>query len=654
MSIDPISVQLPDKKPGALTISFSGNKPVRSRPPPPTPTPIPTPTPDSPTPAVPFGPTVEKRSAGSARKILFQILARSYHYNEVKRHFETYEQHNTGIRDLRSKGFILLKNLMLEIKSPDEHRQRGRRSRGRDSGRFRRPNSSQTSLVVANDNRFLPSALSKNIGMWNSDSDEAFKMSVNQTLNRLTDATVGDAVQEIHRLLNILEQRSEENMHPMDRAQRVAHVVTTIVNKASREQAFVSQYAMFAQQSQAELQAAVVSKTSEDFYFSVANSHESDPEDFALTATGSARFFAALAANGVIPSGDYCEALVRLMREIHAKMFPARIEMLLGFVLSAGPIVIRDIGERAPQVWTQLSECMARRDIKRRLFFMFVDVDEKRREWIEGQQRHSTQNDLKQRSNEAIGEVRNAFTSFCDSTEITCTLPVPVFLRATLELYLDHARDHLTFCNFICTVLEQSHANPNDVKQAMLDRVRQCRELSLENDCPKIWPITADLMYLMLIKGLLLRSHGKIIREMFPDEKMDWNAEDGMKWFLHDARELSDSIFRLGEKPPALTEFEGDWSKEIRDALLMPQTLEAPPPEIPMSRLIAIALIRSIQEKLVILEAELTLDSFAKWRELIRLAFERQGQTTRQEMEKLVEYLDLPFEVDDIYGSCMQ
>jgi hypothetical protein len=57
---------------------------------------------------------------------------------------------------------------------------------------------------------------------------------------------------------------------------------------------------MFVKQSQAELQAAVVRKTSEDFYFSVVNSPESDPEDFALTATGSARFFAALAANGVI------------------------------------------------------------------------------------------------------------------------------------------------------------------------------------------------------------------------------------------------------------------------------------------------------------------------------------------------------------------
>jgi hypothetical protein len=59
--------------------------------------------------------------------------------------------------------------------------------------------------------------------------------------------------------------------------------------------------------------------------------------------------------------------------------------MLLGFVLSTGPVVIRDIGERAPQVWIQLSECMARKDIKRQLFFMFIDVDEKRREWIEGQ-----------------------------------------------------------------------------------------------------------------------------------------------------------------------------------------------------------------------------------------------------------------------------
>jgi hypothetical protein len=173
MSTDPIPVQLPEKKPGALTISFSGNKSVPPRPPPPSPAP------DPPTPALPAGPTVEKRSA----ERFFQILARSYRCDEVKRHFETGEQRNPGIRDLRSKGFILLKNLLLEIKNPDEYRQRGRRLRGRDSSRFSR-GSLQTSLVVANDNRFLPSALSKNIGMWKADGDEPFKMSVNQTLNR--------------------------------------------------------------------------------------------------------------------------------------------------------------------------------------------------------------------------------------------------------------------------------------------------------------------------------------------------------------------------------------------------------------------------------------------------------------------------------------
>jgi hypothetical protein len=129
--------------------------------------------------------------------------------------------------------------------------------------------------------------------------------------------------------------------------------------------------------------------------------------------------------------------------------------MLLGFVVAAGPTVIRDVPDRAPRVWRTLDEVMHRPQLKRRLYFIFVDIDEKRREWMEGVSLAKQPAVRPRRSNKAIGEVRNAFRTFMDGMSVTCNLEVPDFLRAALKLYLDHVRDHWFFIQFIYTVLEK-------------------------------------------------------------------------------------------------------------------------------------------------------------------------------------------------------
>jgi hypothetical protein len=417
-------------------------------------------------------------------------------------------------------------------------------------------------------------------------------------------------------------------------------MVTTIVEKASREQAFVPQYAAFVKRSHAELQAGVLKKVTDDFNFNFANTHESDPDDFTLLATGSARFLAALSALDVVRSDDYCEALVRLMAHIHLKMFPAAIEMLLGFVMAAGPTVIRDVSDRAPIVWQQLHEAMHRPQLKRRLYFMFVDIDEKCREWMDGVSPARKPAARQRRSNEAISEVRNAFSTFMDDG--ACNLEVLDFLRAALELHLDHVRDHSFFIQFISSVLEQKAANPLDVKAGLIERVQVCKQMQLERDCPTLWPIMSDLLYMMLIKGQLRPQDAKDIRNCYPDApKVDWTPEPGMKWFLYDCYEF--------QAPVEMDNF----SAEIRDALVMPRIIDNPPPEIPMSRLIAVALVRSIRAKLAYNQVEIKIGALQKWKGLIALAVRKQEQTTKEELQELVESFDVKFELDEIVQYCL-
>jgi hypothetical protein len=228
------------------------------------------------------------------------------------------------------------------------------------------------------------------------------------------------------------------------------------------------------------------------------------------------------------------------------------------------------------------------------------------------------------RSNEEIGDVRNAFSTFMDGMEVTCNLEVPDFLRAVLELYLDHVRDQWFFIQFIYTVLEKKGANPLDVKAGLIERVQVCKQMQLERDSPTLCPITSDLIYMMLIKGQLRPQDAKDIKNCCPDPPiLDWTPEPGMKWFLYDCYELQAPI-----------EVDG-FSAEIKG--MMPGTMENPPPTMPVSRLIAVALVRSIREKLADNEREIRISALQKWKGLLVITIRKREQATREELQKLVE-----------------
>jgi hypothetical protein len=50
------------------------------------------------------------------------------------------------------------------------------------------------------------------------------------------------------------------------------------------------------------------------------------------------------------------------------------------------------------------------------------------------------------------------------------------------------------------------------VKAGLIKRVQVCKQMQIERDCPTLWPITSDLIYMMLIKGQLRSRDNKNIR----------------------------------------------------------------------------------------------------------------------------------------------
>jgi hypothetical protein len=450
-------------------------------------------------------------------------------------------------------------------------------------------------------------------------------------------------VGEIDALLKRIENPSG-NRKPMSALQRRAHLVQTIVQKAALEQAFAEQYAEYVMRSDPVngIRGPVVDQVSIEVDAAISNTHASDSDSFTLSATGHTKFYGALAARRAIEPEKYCDVLLVLMRRAHAYAFPALIEMLNAFVLTAGPEVVRTVADVLPEIWDLFGELLERPGLRQRLHFILVDVDEKRREWLEGVVTHVVSRTEIVVSNEAIVAVRHAFTNFIDETEIGCNLAADEFLRTALEMYPDHIRDHYLFAQFICKLLQEKKAQSLQIKDLMIDRARKCIDEGVESDCPLLWPITADLIYLMVIKGLIQYDQASAIRACFPDGRRGerWKPEEGMKWFLYDVYEFRTPA-QVGEQ----------WSQEIRDALAMPTTIENPPQSILMSRLIAIALIRAIGTRLEN-ERSIDINSFQKWKKLLFIAFQRQRKTAFEEMGALIESLYLNLSPEDVERYC--
>jgi hypothetical protein len=525
----------------------------------------------------------------------------------------------------------MLKNTIQEIRNFQQNTKPTRGGRGGGKGHGPQPGrTGSATLLVKQEARFMPTQFRKNIGMWNEQDDDPFMNAINENLNRLADANMDEIVQLVHSRLAAPPSESAK-MTPEDRQN---YVKRTLVRKASLEPSFSGLYAEFTRRIGTPLKEAIISDNEVLFYDCMANARHGDNSDEQI---GTARFMAELAKLQLIPSDSYIQAIVKLIERVHDSFMPLHVEMFKSFVINAGQEVARDVEERANHVWELLDRCLERKSVAQRLHFALVDVKDKLNEWFKGIQKRVVLTQAVPASDDERADVRAGFSSFMDRGEASTKLTVSGFVGAAMDLYQDQTREYFQFCEFICGVLGGLQPPPEEIAHALIDSITRYKDARTADDAPKLWPNTADLLYLMLVKKILPLDLAKRVRSAFPDLGVrKWAPDEGMKWFLNDHHYYS-----------APVDLEGEFSREIRDALMMPATVENPPEVMPMSRTIVVALLRSVMEKLPP-DQDVTFESFAKWRHLLALAVRKVPKAFRDELTKLVDLYELPMEAEQL------
>jgi hypothetical protein len=266
-----------------------------------------------------------------------------------------------------------------------------------------------------------------------------------------------------------------------------------------------------------------------------------------------------------------------------------------------------------------------------------------RDEFLFGKRRPGAVQPLPVHSEGAVQAVRLSFENYKDTNEATIAIPAPEFLCAAGDLFPDQMRDGLTFGEFICDILASKRAPVRDVVDTLSQIAGQYLANREEEDAPKLWAVFDDLLYLMLLKGLLYVDHVKTIWRAFPKEHSG-DVVNGMKWFLFDHHPFAAAI--------TLERFPSD---EVREALLMPATIEQRcPRHFRASRLVAVAVIRSIAAKVADLPEPSIEGGFSKWKDYMQMILQRQRKVFDDELEFVIMDYEFPVSKEHLVALCSE
>lgn len=587
---------------------------------------------------------IQKRKVGE-KKLSFQLNKQftfSALFDEWKKlDIETFSPH-----PIRSKGYIILKNYVLEtdkgLQSNPSRSPRGRQNQGRGKRSQFAHSPSVATLVELNKDRFTSTQLEKNIGQWDETSDEAFKININQILNRLTPKNMEQSIKEIKEQINMkkdpahsLQKDSNNNMTPKDREQ---FVVKTLVDKATKEQSFSDLYAQFTSKCSDNFRDKVVELNHSSINDSIVNPGTENDEQSSLMCNGSAKFFASLASVNLVNPESLYDIIKDILDELSNKIpHSHHIEMLNSFYLNISPEVANKIDEifDDDEIWTVVDQVMKIPTLKKRLYFLLLDIIEKRDKFRqnqdESQNASKTVND--QFSKENMSKVRGAFSSYLESYNLPdIDLKSRDFFNAALEIFPDETKYYYDFCQFISNELKAMHAQKNDTSKILSDKVQKFKEQNIEKECPNVWANISTLINMFLLEDLITLDRANEIHKKFPEPVWDFN--NSMKWYIYDFLDFSKAIHV------------SKWPIELCDALSLPERLDnLNSKDFWMSRLICVALIRSLYQKFK--DAEIVnFHTFAKWKPQLALAAKRHPDTFRSEMEVLFNDFEMTKTID--------
>jgi hypothetical protein len=389
-------------------------------------------------------------------------------------------------------------------------------------------------------------------------------------------------------------------------------------------------------------QKGVVAQVSNEFYVWCVNRRRGENEGH--IATGCAKFYGALVAVGSIGLEASEHAFEMLLRNLEmgiaARAVAGHIvEMLFAFVSSAGPEFARRL---PPELWARFDVVPSNRVLSSRLNCLLIDVGELRDEFVHGKKRLAAASQpLPPRSEEGIREVRNALEVYREGGQAsTADLPVHTFLRAIGDLVLDQTRDFMTVSEYVCDSLAIRRIPPRDIADMLGQIASQYLGNNSESDNPHIWSWFDDLLYLMLLRGLVYPDHVKTVWKAFPRQHEE-NLVNGMKWFLHDHHYFA--------QPVKLERFPSD---EVREALMIPETIGEPiPADFRISRLISLAIVRAIAARVAISDAPALAD-FAQWKDYLRFVMEKDRKSFDDEVDFVLAEYGFAFSKDDLVAFC--
>lgn len=541
---------------------------------------------------------------------------------------------------IRSKGYIILKNYVLDTDKESQFSS-SRSPRGRQNqGRGKRPqfvhSTSVATLVELNKNRFTSTQLEKNIGEWDETSEEAFKININQILNRLTPKNMDQSINEIKEQISIKKDQAK------DREQFVAK---TLVDKATKEQSFSDLYAQFTSKCSENFIEKVVKLNHSSINDSIVNPGSENDELQALICNGSAKFFASLANFNLETEESIYDIISFILTELKNKGTPHshHVEMLNSFYLNISPEVANKIDEifDNDEVWTVIDQIMNIPTLKKRLYFLLLDIKEKRdgfrQNQNDSQDTNKTVND--QSSKENMNKVRGAFSSYLESYSLPdIDMTSRDFLFSALDIFPDETKAYFDFCQFIASELKSMHAQKNDTTKILLDKVQKFKEQSIEKECPNIWANISTLINMLLLEDLINLDRANEIHKKFPEPV--WDFSNSMKWYIYDFHDFSKAIHVT------------KWPLELSDALSLPERLDnLNSKDFLMSRLICVALIRSLYQKFKDLD-KINFHNFSKWKPQLALAAKRHPDTFKIEMEILFNDFEITKTVDQFIDYC--
>ena len=531
--------------------------------------------------------------------------------------------------DCKSSGYVRLLHIVRELQTPLS--QARKNPRPGPSPQNKGKSGRKSIQLNVREEKFIPTAFEKNAGLWDEGSERAFQIEVKSLLNKLTADTIPMAIQSLHKWID-QETDNEKRMSMLK------FVADNLSVKASEEHAFAGLYATFTKamgDSLKELQDSVVAQVASEFYILRGKNIRNESESH--VACGFAKFYGSLIASGVIPPENAMKVfddIVNSLEEGVRRKYLSNhiVEMAFVFIKDSGSTFARAVPE---ELWARVEKVKASGVGTQRLKFMIGDIIEMKQEWVYGQApTRAIESTPVPEPNLYL--VRDALENYKEGEECEIDMPPENFLRAAGEMFPDQTRDPATYCEFVCAAIVKLSIRPRQIVSTLSSVAESFRTTRIESDSPKLWSLFDDLAYALMLHGVLQVSDVRALWRSFPKEHSN-DIVNGMKWYLCDNHYFQKSV--------NLTNFP---SNEIRDALMMPDTIDKPMPSgFRMSKLISLAIIRSVCSKVI--EADHpSIDQLTRWKPFLRCAMERDSAFFKKEMDSNIVDLDLPFSIGDV------